>query len=109
VFSPIASNLVEQGFSMVNPLHTLDFDGDPLRVVLIDNAAYSDEVLTTPGRDQVDTLATLGGTPLRCQRMLRRIDEVAFAHTSMGARAVVSRPTQPVQHQDPLLGSCSPQ
>jgi len=78
----------------VNPISALDLDGDPLRVVLIDNAMRADEVLSRPGPDPVDALEILRSTPVKCQRLVRRIEEVACAVASMGAQAAASRPTQ---------------
>jgi hypothetical protein len=94
VFSPIAPNLVEQGISLVNPIIALDLEGDPLRVVLIDNAAHADEVFSQPGPDSVDALEILKSTPVKYQQLVRRIGEVACAVAFMGAQAAASRPTQ---------------
>jgi hypothetical protein len=89
LFVPIASNLVEQNISLVNPVIALDGRYGPLRLVLIDNAMHNEELLSSPELEPCDIHTILKDMPVRCLRMIRRIEEMACTVASTGALPVV--------------------
>jgi hypothetical protein len=105
VFLPLATNLVEQAICLANPIHAFDNMGHVLQVVLIDNAFHQEKKLVQPSPETTDTLSILGNKPVRCQWLLRRIEEIARTNTITGAtvkgvQAIASGPIQQDQHQD---------
>jgi len=100
VFVMLAPNLVDQAICLTNPVCALNRN-EILTTTLVDNAMHPEKKLVTPCTIPSDNIAILRNSPVQCQRLVRRIEEIGCVSALMGASVAVLDPTTQGLHRDP--------